>query len=104
MHAVFIPEISVDLEKEAARLKTILETQDCVNIFICARRRPCARRGRLHAVEPHPSRTHTTASCLADRAPRAHCMMRCPREHHTLACTTAATVRPALPFHTPPES
>jgi len=34
VHAVFIPEISVDLEKEAARLKLILEEHDNVNIFI----------------------------------------------------------------------
>ena len=34
MHAVYIPEISVDIEKEAARLKLILEERDNVNIFI----------------------------------------------------------------------
>jgi len=34
VHAVFIPEISVNLEKEAARLKVILEKNDNVNIFI----------------------------------------------------------------------
>jgi len=33
-HAIFIPEIPVDLEKEAARLKVILEENDNVNIFI----------------------------------------------------------------------
>lgn len=34
VHAVYIPEVSVDLEKEAARLKEILEKTDNVNIFI----------------------------------------------------------------------
>jgi len=34
VHAVFIPELAVDLEKEGARLKAILEKNDNVNIFI----------------------------------------------------------------------
>jgi len=34
VHAVYVPEMSIDLEKEAARLKEILEANDNVNIFI----------------------------------------------------------------------
>merc|ERR550537_1700076 len=34
VHAVYIPEVSVDLEGEAARLKEILDRNDSVNIFI----------------------------------------------------------------------
>lgn len=34
VHAVYIPEVPVDLESEAARLKEILERTDNVNIFI----------------------------------------------------------------------
>merc|ERR1719263_646011 len=34
VHGVYVPEISIDLEKEAARLKAILDENDNVNIFI----------------------------------------------------------------------
>ncbi len=34
VHAVFVPEMDVDLEAEAARLKAIMDEHDCVNIFI----------------------------------------------------------------------
>ena len=34
VHAVYIPEVAVDIEKEAARLKAILDANDNVNIFI----------------------------------------------------------------------
>lgn len=34
VHAIFIPELDFDIAKEAARLKKIMDTQDCVNIFI----------------------------------------------------------------------
>ena len=34
VHAVYIPEVAIDLEAEAARLRDILDKQDCVNIFI----------------------------------------------------------------------
>jgi len=34
VHAVYIPEMSIDLEKEAVRLKAILDRNDSVNIFI----------------------------------------------------------------------
>merc|ERR1719399_2770723 len=34
VHAVYIPELPIDLEKEAARLKTILDANDNVNVFI----------------------------------------------------------------------
>jgi len=34
VHAVFIPEIPVDITSEAARLKDLMNTNDCVNIFI----------------------------------------------------------------------
>lgn len=36
VHAVYIPEMRIDLEKEAERLKAILNSNDNVNIFICA--------------------------------------------------------------------
>jgi pyrophosphate--fructose-6-phosphate 1-phosphotransferase len=32
--AVYIPEMAVDLEAEAARLRTVMAAQDCVNIFV----------------------------------------------------------------------
>lgn len=34
VHAVYIPEISIDIEKEGARLKKIMDEQDCVNVFL----------------------------------------------------------------------
>ena len=34
VHAVYIPEVAIDLEAEAARLRDILDKHDCVNIFI----------------------------------------------------------------------
>ena len=34
LHAVFIPEIAVDIKAEAARLKVIMDEIDCVNIFL----------------------------------------------------------------------
>lgn len=34
VHAVFVPEMDVDLEREAERLKAVMDTHDCVNIFI----------------------------------------------------------------------
>jgi pyrophosphate--fructose-6-phosphate 1-phosphotransferase len=34
VHAVYVPEVSVDLEKEAVRLRKILDENDNVNIFI----------------------------------------------------------------------
>ncbi|MEO0793591.1 MAG: pyrophosphate--fructose-6-phosphate 1-phosphotransferase [Verrucomicrobiota bacterium] len=34
VHAVFIPEMEIDLEAEAARLKAIMDEHDCVNIFV----------------------------------------------------------------------
>lgn len=34
VHAVYIPEMAVDIEAEAARLKKIMDEHDCVNIFI----------------------------------------------------------------------
>lgn len=34
IHAVYVPELSVDLQSEADRLRTILETQGNVNIFL----------------------------------------------------------------------
>jgi len=32
--AVFIPEMNVDLDSEAARLRKVMDTQDCVNLFV----------------------------------------------------------------------
>lgn len=40
VHAVYIPELPIDLEREAARLKDVLDKNDNVNIFICARTHP----------------------------------------------------------------
>ncbi|WFB35548.1 pyrophosphate--fructose-6-phosphate 1-phosphotransferase [Kiritimatiellota bacterium B12222] len=34
VHAVFVPEMAVDLKAEAQRLKAIMDEHDCVNIFI----------------------------------------------------------------------
>lgn len=34
VHAIFIPEMEVDLKSEAARLKKVMDKHDCVNIFI----------------------------------------------------------------------
>lgn len=34
VHAVFIPEIAVDIQAEAARLKEVMTNNDCVNIFL----------------------------------------------------------------------
>lgn len=34
VHAVFVPEMHVDLEAEASRLKGIMDRHDCVNLFI----------------------------------------------------------------------
>jgi pyrophosphate--fructose-6-phosphate 1-phosphotransferase len=34
VHAVYVPELEVDLEAEAKRLKSVMEENDCVNIFL----------------------------------------------------------------------
>jgi len=34
VHAVFVPEMAVDLEAEAKRLREVMDTVDCVNIFV----------------------------------------------------------------------
>lgn len=34
VHAVFIPEMEINLAEEAARLRKVMDTTDCVNIFI----------------------------------------------------------------------
>merc|ERR1719271_1397049 len=34
VHGVYIPEMAIDLDKEAARLKEILDANDNVNVFI----------------------------------------------------------------------
>lgn len=34
VHAIFIPEMAIDIKAEAARLKKIMDEHDCVNIFI----------------------------------------------------------------------
>ncbi|MEI7850418.1 MAG: pyrophosphate--fructose-6-phosphate 1-phosphotransferase [Kiritimatiellales bacterium] len=34
VHAIFIPEMAIDIQAEAARLKKIMDEHDCVNIFI----------------------------------------------------------------------
>ena len=34
VHAVFIPEMEIDLTAEAKRLRAIMDTTDCVNIFV----------------------------------------------------------------------
>tara|TARA_B100000959_G_C14908907_1_gene594256 strand:- start:12 stop:1205 length:1194 start_codon:yes stop_codon:yes gene_type:complete len=34
VHAVYIPEIDIDFQKESIRLRKIMDKQDCVNIFL----------------------------------------------------------------------
>ncbi len=34
VHAVFIPEMEIDIEAEAARLRAVMDEHDCVNLFI----------------------------------------------------------------------
>lgn len=34
IHALYIPEVAIDIAKEAARLRKVMDTYDCVNIFI----------------------------------------------------------------------
>jgi len=34
VHAIFVPEMAIDFKAEAARLKKIMDENDCVNIFI----------------------------------------------------------------------
>ena len=34
VHAVFVPEMDIDLAAEAARLKAVMDANDCVNIFL----------------------------------------------------------------------
>ena len=34
VHGVYVPELSIDIEKEAARLRAILDANDNVNVFI----------------------------------------------------------------------
>ncbi len=34
VHAVFVPEMAIAIAAEAARLKTVMDTLDCVNIFV----------------------------------------------------------------------
>ena len=34
VHAVFVPEMAIDIAAEAARLRAVMDTTDCVNIFV----------------------------------------------------------------------
>jgi diphosphate-dependent phosphofructokinase len=34
IHAVYVPELPIDLEAEATRLKAVMDSTDCVNIFL----------------------------------------------------------------------
>jgi pyrophosphate--fructose-6-phosphate 1-phosphotransferase len=34
VHAVYLPELPIDLDAEAERLKAVMDTNDCVNIFL----------------------------------------------------------------------
>ena len=34
VHAVYIPEVDVDFQKESKRLKKCMDENDCVNIFL----------------------------------------------------------------------
>jgi pyrophosphate--fructose-6-phosphate 1-phosphotransferase len=34
VHAVYIPEMAIDLDAEAARLKALMDRNDCVNVFV----------------------------------------------------------------------
>jgi pyrophosphate--fructose-6-phosphate 1-phosphotransferase len=34
VHAVYVPELEIDLEAEAQRLKSVMDENDCVNIFL----------------------------------------------------------------------
>ena len=35
IHSVILPEENIDFDKECERLNRIMDTQDCVNIFLC---------------------------------------------------------------------
>jgi diphosphate-dependent phosphofructokinase len=34
VHAVYVPELAIDLDAEAERLKAVMDAEDCVNIFL----------------------------------------------------------------------
>lgn len=34
VHAVYVPEVAIPIEKEAVRLRAVLDRTDCVNIFV----------------------------------------------------------------------
>jgi len=34
LHAVYVPEVRIDVDAEARRLKRVMDTHDCVNIFL----------------------------------------------------------------------
>ena len=34
VHAVYVPEVAIDIESEATRLRAVLDRTDCVNIFV----------------------------------------------------------------------
>ena len=34
MHALYLPEVSIDIASEGARLRSVMDTHDCVNIFL----------------------------------------------------------------------
>ena len=35
IHSVILPEENIDFDKECERLNRIMDTEDCVNIFLC---------------------------------------------------------------------
>ena len=37
LHAVYVPEVRIDVDAEARRLKRVMDTHDCVNIFLSRR-------------------------------------------------------------------
>ena len=66
VHAVYVPEMSIDLEKEAQRLRAILDENDNVNIFISEGAGVKVRRSRaVHTLRRPPpcSLPPLTACC-----------------------------------------
>ena len=61
VHAVYVPEMSIDLEKEAARLRAILDENDNVNIFISE-----GAGVKVRSTRPHTTTSTTLLLAAAD--------------------------------------
>ncbi len=60
VHAIYVPEMSIDLDAEAARLSRVMDEVGNVNIFI-SEVRPAPPAAPAQAEQPHASPSHISS-------------------------------------------